>query len=107
MPPFWDHPAFIDTVADRVRQALAALPGAQVVYTAHSVPEAMARSGPYEQQLRSASSMVNERLGLGAPLLVFQSRSGPLSQPWLGPDIGDYIRQTESRRLIVAPIGFL
>ena len=36
-----------------------------------------------------------------------ESRSGPPSQPWLGPDIGDYIRQTESKRLVVAPIGFL
>jgi protoporphyrin/coproporphyrin ferrochelatase len=107
LPPFWSHPGFIDTMADRVREALAKLPGADVIYTAHSIPVSMAQSSPYEAQLLEASRRVNERFGLGAPTLVYQSRSGPPSQPWLEPDIDDYIRRTESKRLIVAPIGFL
>jgi protoporphyrin/coproporphyrin ferrochelatase len=90
-----------------VRVALAKLPGADVVYTAHSIPASMAQSSPYESQFREASSSVNQQLELGDPVLVFQSRSGPPSQPWLGPDIGDYLRQTESKRLVVVPIGFL
>ena len=88
LPPFWNHAGFIDTMADRVREALAQLPGAEVVYTAHSIPVSMAQSSPYEQQLREASRRVNAKLGLGEPVLVFQSRSGPPSQPWLEPDIG-------------------
>jgi ferrochelatase len=107
LPPFWSHPGFIDTMVDRVREALDKLPGADVIYTAHSIPVSMAQSSPYEAQLREASRRVNERLGVGAPTLVYQSRSGPPSQPWLEPDIGDYIRRTESKRLVVAPIGFL
>jgi protoporphyrin/coproporphyrin ferrochelatase len=106
-PPFWNHPAFIETMAVRVREALSKLPGAEIVFTAHSIPVSMAQSSPYERQLRDASRLVNRQLGLGEPVLVFQSRSGPPSQRWLEPDIGDYIRQTESKRLIVAPIGFL
>jgi ferrochelatase len=94
-------------MTDRVRDALIRLPGADVVYTAHSIPVSMAQSSPYEQQLREAAAMVNHRLGLGQPVLAFQSRSGPPAQPWLEPDIGDYIRGTQSRRLVVAPIGFL
>jgi ferrochelatase len=107
LPPFWSHSGFIDTMVDRVREALAGLPGAEVVYTAHSIPVSMAQSSPYEAQLREASRQVNRQLGLGEPTLVFQSRSGPPSQPWLAPDIGDYIRRTESKRLVVTPIGFL
>ena len=107
LPPFWKHPGFIETMVDRVREALARLPGAELVYTAHSIPVSMAQSSPYEQQLRGAARLVNRDPGLGEPVLVFQSRSGPPSQPWLEPDIADYIRQTESKRLIVAPIGFL
>ena len=107
IPPFWSHPGFIDTMTDRVREALSRLPDAEVVYTAHSIPVSMAQSSPYEGQLREASGRVNQALGLGEPVLAFQSRSGPPSQPWLGPDIGDYIRTTESKRLIVVPIGFL
>jgi ferrochelatase len=107
LPPFWSHPGFIETMADRVRDALTALPGADVVYTAHSIPVSMAQSSPYETQLREASRRVNRQLGLGEPTLVFQSRSGPPSQPWLEPDVLDYIRRTESKRLVAAPIGFL
>jgi ferrochelatase len=107
LPPFRNHPGFIETMVDRVREALEKLPGADVVYTAHSIPLSMAQSSPYEAQLRDAAKQVNRHLGLGEPVLAFQSRSGPPSQPWLDPDIGDYIRRTESRRLVVVPIGFL
>jgi ferrochelatase len=68
----------------------------------------MAAGAPYERQLREAAALVQRRAGVtGEPVLVFQSRSGPPSQPWLGPDIGDYLRTTEAKRVIVAPIGFL
>jgi ferrochelatase len=107
LPPFSDQPWFTETVAARVRDALELLPGAEVVYTAHSVPVSMAQSSPYEQQLRDVCEKVNRRIGLGEPILAFQSRSGPPSQPWLEPDIGDYIRGTESKKLIVMPVGFL
>jgi ferrochelatase len=107
VPPYWNHPGFIETMADNVLEALDKLPGADVVYTAHSIPESMAQASPYEQQLRTAAQKVNQRVGLAEPVFAFQSRSGPPTQPWLGPDIGDYIRETESKRLIVVPIGFL
>lgn len=107
LPPFWNHAGFIETMTDRVREALARLPGADVVYTAHSIPVSMAQSSPYEQQLREAAGQINRLLGLGEPALAYQSRSGPPSQPWLGPDINDYIRSSEARKLIVVPLGFL
>src|SRR5208283_4488222 len=80
LPPFWNHPGFVETVTLRVREALEKLPGADVVYTAHSVPISMAQSSPYEQQLREVCAMVNTELKLGDPVLVFQSRSGPPTQ---------------------------
>ncbi len=107
LPPYWQHPGFIDTMVDRVRVAQSRLPGATVVYTAHSIPISMSDGSPYVQQLRAASALVNRRLNLGEPELVWQSRSGPPTQPWLEPDICDYIRATDAKRLIVVPIGFL
>ena len=107
LTPFWDHPGFLETVTDRVREALARLPGADVVYTAHSIPVSMAKSSPYERQLREVCAHVNTALGLGDPVLVFQSRSGPPTQPWLEPDVSDYIRGTEAKKLVVVPVGFL
>jgi len=107
IPPFSHQAGFIEAVADRVREALAKVPSADLVFTAHSIPESMARTSPYEAQLREASSQVSSMTGAGEPVLVYQSRSGPPSQPWLGPDIGDFLRNTESKRLVVVPIGFL
>jgi ferrochelatase len=107
LPPFADRPWFAETVEARVREALERLPGADVVYTAHSVPISMAQSSPYERQLRDVCAKVNTALGLPDPVLVFQSRSGPPSQPWLEPDIGDYIRGAKTKKLIAMPVGFL
>ena len=107
LPPFWDHPGFIETVTARVQEALEKLPGADVIYTAHSVPLSMAQSSPYEWQLRTACARVNRALGLPEPVLVFQSRSGPPTQPWLEPDVSEYIRGTASKKLVVMPVGFL
>jgi ferrochelatase len=108
LPPFSADPGFLEAAAARVREALEKLPGADIVYTAHSVPLSMSQSSPYEPQLRAACTEVNRLIGNdSAPRLVFQSRSGAPGQPWLEPDIGDYIRNTNARRLIVVPIGFL
>jgi ferrochelatase len=105
--PFWQHPAFVEAVTERVREALEKLPGAEVVYTAHSIPVSMAASSPYEQQLREVCRMVNVSLQLPAPVLVFQSRSGPPTQPWLEPDVSDYIRGMTGKKVVVVPVGFL
>jgi ferrochelatase len=107
LPPFWNHPGFVAAMVERVRDALTALPDADIVYTAHSIPVSMAQSSPYEQQLRAAANLVNDELGLGEPTLAFQSRSGPPTQPWLAPDIGEVIATTTSNRLIAVPLGFL
>lgn len=107
LPPYWNKRGFIEAMTDRVHEALEKLPGADVVYTAHSIPNSMAQSAPYELELKTAACLINAALRLGDPSIAYQSRSGPPSQPWLGPDIGDFIRETKSKKLIVAPLGFL
>jgi protoporphyrin/coproporphyrin ferrochelatase len=106
IPPFSAHPLFLEAMTDRVGRALAELPGARLVFTAHSVPVSMAESSPYVQQLEAASRRVAEGAGVHEWRLVYQSRSGPPAQPWLGPDICDYLRESPSDT-IIAPIGFL
>lgn len=107
LPPFSHHAGFIDAMVDRVREALDRLPAADVVYTAHSIPVSMAQVSPYERQLREAAAKVSRALGSGEPAFAYQSRSGPPTQPWLEPDILDYMRRSDAKRLVVAPIGFL
>jgi ferrochelatase len=85
-----------------------------LVFTAHSIPVAMAGTGPYEAQLREACRLVALPFGHSGRSewqLGFQSRSGPPSQPWLEPDIESILRAIAekggSRDLIIVPIGFL
>ncbi len=107
--PFSAHPGFLEAAAARVREALEQLPGAEVIFTAHSVPVSMSESSPYLAELQAACGKVLKLASCGdaAPTLVFQSRSGPPGQPWLEPDIVDYIHGTAAKRLVVVPIGFL
>jgi protoporphyrin/coproporphyrin ferrochelatase len=114
---YFDHPGFIEANADGVRAALAELPDARLVFTAHSVPIAMNdASGPdgglYLAQQRESARLVAEAVrGAGADFdLVWQSRSGPSHAPWLEPDINGHLRSLAtagSRSVVVSPIGFV
>jgi len=113
---FYDHPGYIETVVDRVEEALARLSPprgeqTQLVFTAHSIPIAMANSCRYAAQLHDACELVANRVG-GLPWsLAYQSRSGPPNQPWLEPDIGDWLREfaksNRDARVVLIPIGFV
>lgn len=113
---FYNHPGFIEALTDRVRAALDQIPcglrsGARIVYTAHSIPISMAETSRYEAQLREACRLVSAASGLPDYQLVFQSRSGPPAQPWLEPDIRDYLRILASSDpvayVVIVPIGFI
>src|SRR5258708_4076439 len=105
--PFWNRPGFIAAQRDRLREAREKLgqPDATIFFTAHSIPQTMADVSPYVEQLSAAAGMI-------APdsQLVYQSRSGPPSQPWLAPDICAALRKFHAaggRAAIVQPLGFL
>jgi ferrochelatase len=117
---FYDHPDFVEPMIRNVDEARLRLPAdvrhdARLVFTAHSVPVAMATSSPYVPQLLEACRLVSA----GAtpegrdPLdidLVWQSRSGPPHVPWLEPDIGDHLAQLAAQgvpAVVVVPIGFV
>lgn len=114
--PAWaDHPRFIEAMVDRVREALARVAPERrqvtpVIFTAHSVPTAMAERSPYEAQLQAAGKLVAERLPHSRWMVAYQSRSGSPREPWLEPDICDAVRELARERatdVIVAPIGFV
>ena len=106
---FYNHPLFIETIADRVKAALGQVgPRRDILFTAHSVPAAMAESSDYVKQLNEACRLVSESLSLPGYRLVYQSRSGPPNQPWLDPDIGDVLRTMQrGQEVVVVPIGFI
>jgi len=111
VPAWHDHPLFIEAAASGARDALARLGSdqhqAQVVFTAHSIPVAMAAASPYVEQITESSRLVAGALGIKSWTLVFQSRSGSPREPWLEPDIGDAIRKLSGKPVVVVPIGFV
>jgi ferrochelatase len=109
---FFNHPGFVAANVERLREALAELPDGpvHVAFTAHSIPLAMARSCAYEVQLRETARLVADAVAVEDWALAFQSRSGPPSVPWLGPDISDHLADVAARGLrnvVVAPSGFI
>lgn len=112
---WYNHPLFIDVTARHWQQARDRLPAAQreraaTLFTAHSIPMAMASGSDYEIQLREAARLTAEAAGIRDWQLVYQSRSGPPGQPWLEPDVGDAIRSLKAGgkdAVILVPIGFM
>jgi ferrochelatase len=111
LPNFCDRPEFVEAMADRVCAAMSQLPGAELlIFTAHSIPMSMADASPYVRQLKEASARVAAASGMNNWTLVYQSRSGPPSQPWLEPDICEYLREQHAAgvgSVIICPIGFI
>lgn len=129
---YFNHPGFIEPFAAGAIAALEQLPPgarehAPLVFTAHSVPLVMAEaSGPhlaggtlvtdgpgrYVQELTEAAQLIAERIpGEDRPWqLVYQSRSGPPSQPWLEPDVLDHLKDLAAHGApgaVIIPVGFV
>lgn len=112
---FHNHPGFIEANADSLRCALEELPAsdrdeAHVVFTAHSIPLSMSACCAYQTQLEETAALVAAAAGVDRHSLSYQSRSGPLHVPWLGPDITDHLTDLApkgTRAVVVHPIGFV
>ncbi|WP_067805876.1 ferrochelatase [Actinomadura formosensis] len=112
LPVYCDRPGFIEPFVDATKDALGRLPeGARLVFTAHSVPLSQPGQEKYVAELEEAARTVAQKAAPGAPWdLVYQSRSGPPSQPWLDPQITDHLEKLHGedvRAVAVVPIGFV
>ncbi len=112
---FYNHPGYVGPMTERVLTALDRVPGqrrsaATLVFTAHSIPLSMAEGCRYQTQLQEACRLVAEAVGRPNWHLVYQSRSGPPSQPWLEPDVCDFLQQLHEEGkedVVLVPIGFI
>jgi ferrochelatase len=126
---FFDHPGFVEPFVDGVRDAVAEFVergidrGAiRILFSTHSIPSGDAeRSGPrdrdlgeggaYAAQHRAVAEVVVREAGTDIPWqLVYQSRSGPPTQPWLEPDVNDVIAGFADQgveAVVIVPLGFV
>jgi ferrochelatase len=118
------HPDFVDAWVASVADALQGLPDgvrdrARLIFTAHSIPASMADRYPYARQFEETARLVadgvarrldNPAMGAARSACVYQSRSGRPEDPWLEPDVCDYLRQARADGLeaaVLCPIGFV
>lgn len=121
LPHYFDADGFAKANADALAAALAELPAdvrdtARLVATAHSIPDSMAAvAGPqghaYEAELMATAQQVVDLAAPGRSFdLVWQSRSGPPSVPWLEPDVNDHLQalaQAGEKAVVLFPVGFV
>lgn len=110
-----DHPLFVQSWVELVEPVFSKIASSQreatpLVFTAHSVPVAMATRSPYAEQFETSARLIADKLGHQRWSLAYQSRSGKPADPWLEPDIADVIRKLAAdgcKDVVVAPIGFV
>lgn len=130
--PYWHAPAYDEPMRRLTLEGLARLRAeadlapadVRILFVTHSIPDAMnASSGPadqpgvyvqaHQQICVELSEAVRSEVGEPVPWqLVYCSRSGPPSQPWLEPDVCDAIDtiaadDTQARGVLIVPIGFV
>jgi ferrochelatase len=132
---FFDHPGFVHAFTEGVTAAVRGLIAdgvaadrIQVLFSTHSIPTSDAqRSGPrdrdfgdggaYAAQHEAVAGVVMAKVVDEVPAaavtdweLVYQSRSGPPTQPWLEPDVCDVIGELPGRgkdAVVIVPLGFV
>ena len=112
---WWSFPGFAELIAQRVRDALFAIPEerrerALVLFSAHSLPERILANGDtYPDQLRHSARDVAEVVGTSNWDIAWQS-AGRTPEPWIGPDILDVLRTKAAEGvtdIVSCPIGFV
>ena len=114
--PFYSHPLFVESQANRIREKIPSIPEPErnetfFIYSAHSIPSAMARESRYTEEFEEHASRVSQKLGIiKGWSAAYQSRSGDPRDPWLGPDVLEAIRgidKTHFKNVLLVPSGFL
>ncbi|MBG6055186.1 ferrochelatase [Salinibacterium sp. CAN_S4] len=126
---FFDHPGFVQPFIDGVRQGLADVAAqgiapekTHILFSTHSIPSSDAdRSGPPERGFGPDGAYAAQHLAVAEVViaaqdhavtwdLVYQSRSGPPTQPWLEPDVNDRIAELGAQGItgvVIVPLGFI
>ncbi len=113
--PWHEDPLFIEAQAGQILKVFKnpKMPGLEemsLIFTAHAIPEAMAKECLYREEFEASSALVAGRLGVPRWKRAYQSRSGNPRDPWLEPDthlVLEEVRAEGSKNVLFVPIGFL
>jgi ferrochelatase len=109
---FFDHPLYIQALAERIEQALSGFPDrsrVQVFFSAHSLPQSFIAEGdPYLDHIQATVRLTMERFEGIAHHLAFQSRAGPVK--WLEPSTLDKLKELAAQghtEVLMVPLSFV
>lgn len=113
--PWWRQPGFVAALADRVREAAAGWDRARwqraaLVFTAHAIPEPVARTAPYAAQFAETARLVAQAVDHPEHRIAYQSQPADSRIPWTGPDILtviDTLAREGYREVVLCAAGFL
>jgi len=112
IPHFYDHPLYIQALAEKIEAGLATFADqsqVQLLFSAHSLPQSFIDEGdPYLEHIQATVQLVMERFSGVAHHLAFQSRAGPVK--WLAPSTDDMLKELADqgcRQLLVVPLSFV
>ena len=111
LDPWYTHEGYVGAIAEIIKTAAGdKLARAELVFTAHAVPQSVANNSPYTQQYRKTGEAVAEKIGKTRFGLAYQSAVENSPIPWTEPDINDWIRDRKEEgvdTIVASPIGFL
>lgn len=112
VPPYFDHPAYVDAIATSLREHLVSLPWTpdRILIAFHGLPrEYLDKGDPYHCHCQKTARLVRQKLGLSADFaqIVFQSRFGRAE--WLKPYAQDTVEELPAqgvKNLVMISPGF-
>ena len=110
---WFDHPGYLDALAQTIRQGIAETPGEgrlDLIFSPHGVPVSFVKKGdPYPDQVRTTIRRVMQLVDFDGPHHTgWQSRVGPAR--WLSPSTPEVMQRVAAdggRRVCLVPVAFV
>ena len=111
LDPWYTHSGYVGAIAEIIKSACGEkLERAELVFTAHAIPQAAAANSPYTQQFGKTAEAVAQEVEKIRFSLAYQSEVESSPLPWTQPDINDWLKAQKKEgvdTVVASPIGFL
>ena len=111
LAPWYTHNGYVGAIAEIIKSACGdRLERAELVFTAHAIPQAAADNSPYTQQFQKTGEAVAKEIGKTRFGFAYQSEVENSPVPWTQPDINDWLKAKRAEgvdTVVASPIGFL
>ena len=111
LDPWYTDEGYVGAIAEIIETACGdKLERAELVFTAHAIPQSAADTSPYTQQFGKTGAAVAKQIGKPRFGLAYQSEVENSPIPWTQPDINDWLKARKAEGIdtvVASPIGFL